>query len=180
MRYDSHHHLLGGATLHTRKKCAHLPRKCNEGDQGRKAMCTYRMLRIAIILSCIGVTVGLGHLGAQPAEASAGPICVAAQDVPAWCAKISGSGGHVNYILATGNKYHGWARICNYRADVRISGNGNPRYAFYSNSSGNGCAWGAAQNQVQINRTFPKGFYVCTSYYIKNQQQGREICFKLT
>lgn len=138
-----------------------------------------RYFRIATILILLGVMAGAEHFAAQPAGAKS-VVCTAARDVNFWCMNLFGSGGNVKEVVAKGNKYNGWDSICDYRAEVRISGNGNPKYAFYTNSSNGGCSWGYAANTVRINRTFPKGFYVCTKYFVGNQQQGREICSKLT
>ncbi len=147
--------------------------------------------RIMLSLLCIMAATGFSATQAPSAEAKADVCTAATNHITYWCAIVNGSGGRVTYVQAhgqilgkpktagdIGDKY----RICNYRAEVRISGNGNQHFATYSNSSRPGeCTYSRAWNYVQINREFPKGFYVCTKYFINHdQQQGREICIKLT
>ena len=135
---------------------------------------------------CAVAGIGVAATQAPPAGASS-EVCVAGQNVAYWCAYVRGDGGRVDKVQAIGvpsipNKFSNVGKLCDYRARVRISGNGNREYAVYeAQSRPNECAYARVTLEVPINRTFPKGFYVCTTYYIdKTVQQGREVCIKLT
>jgi hypothetical protein len=154
-------------------------------------MYTHRYLRI--IMLALFITAGAGIFATQASPASAdSDVCVAASNqITYWCAMVRGQGGRVNYVEAAGQVLKKPSkdlsniddfRICNYRTEVRISGNGNTHFATFQNSAPpGGCAYGRAWNRVQIGWDYPKGFYVCTKFFINyTQQQGREVCIKLT
>jgi hypothetical protein len=135
---------------------------------------------ITLLAAVLLIPVG----AATPASASS-DVCVAGADVDLACIHVYGSGGYVNYVQMQGNLLPPDPRtglpICDYSAQVRISAYGDPNYLTWQPSSNNGCSWGTAWLNVNINATFPTGSsWVCGAYYVKGVQQGREMCIKLT
>jgi len=149
-------------------------------------MNTYRAFRVTII--ALLLTAGLGIFAVKPPPAAASAeVCQQAALGMIVCVEVKGRGGYVREVwgkvIATGPKLKNPGVICNYATKVRISANGNQHYATYENRAPKEqCGlMGGAYNIVPINRTFPKGSYVCTTFFIDgNVQRGSEKCIKLT
>ena len=151
--------------------------------KGASGMRARRLRRFIVVLAALCSVVGISVVNPGAAQAST-EVCQLAPDVQFVCFHVAGSGGHVDSVMGVGNAYDSSTPICDYWTDVRISGNGNPKYAFFSNWSQGGCSWGVARNIVKIKQTYPKGFYVCMKYWLRPggvpHQQGQERCVKLT
>jgi hypothetical protein len=129
---------------------------------------------VATVASSLALILGL----ATPAEASAG-VCVIGDSVLYSCQNTNGSGGRVDSVIPSVS-LRSTGTICQHRAEVRISAYGNPRHRFWTPTNA-GCSLGASYLRVNVNETFPRGSsYVCVKNFVKGQQQGREICIKLT
>ncbi len=147
-----------------------------------------RPIIVKFLLTFICAVAGMGVVAAQapPAGASA-EVCQTARDLQLVCVEVRGSGGYVREVWGKGYfpnpSVKNPGKICDYVTKVRISGNGNTHYRDYENRAPKGqCGLpGGSYNIVPINQTFPKGFYVCTTFFInENVQQGSEKCIKLT
>ncbi len=148
-------------------------------------MGTRRFTRIMMLALLLTTGFGLSAIKAPPAGATA-EVCQVAGLGMTVCVEVRGKGGYVREVwgkvAATGPKLTNPNVICNYSTKVRISGNGNQHYRTYENRAPKAqCGfYGGAYNIVPINATFPKGFYVCTTFFIEDVQKGSEKCIKLT
>lgn len=153
-------------------------------------MGTYRYLRVTLIALLLTAGLGLSAVKAPPAGATA-EVCQVAKNISFVCIEVNGRGGYVSAVLVYGGVPTiptSWealsqvGKVCDTVAKVRISGNGNKYYRTYENRAPQGqCSVAAGYNFVPIYQTFPKGFYVCTTFFIDGGvQQGSEKCIKLT
>ena len=159
-------------------------------------MGTYRYLRVTLIALLLTAGLGLSAVNAPPAGATS-EVCQIAKNIAYVCIKVYGRGGYVNHVFVGGGlptvptslqALGQVGRVCDNVTKVRISGNGNKYYRTYENRAPSGqCSLAGSYNIVPINQTFPKGFYVCTTFFIDASkehpagvQQGSEKCIKLT